>query len=137
MTSGIDWSKSSLYLGFDKTFPPSAIFAGLLELQTRASSHLRQVRKAELHPGDCVFVKTLQSTYRIEVKTSGRYAVSGGWFDRKGLSPAELGIAGCTWGGTAIKTDIVAACGLCLEFANRLITSPIQSIVLLRQEDAQ
>jgi hypothetical protein len=59
------------------------------------------------------------------------YSVSGGWFDKKGLSPMTTGIAGCTWRGTAIKVDIVAACGLSLEFGNRLITSTIQKVILL------
>jgi len=111
--------------------------AGLLESQIRSADHLPQVRKSDIHPGDWVFVKTLRSTYRIEVKSTGRYEVSGGWFDQKGLSPMELGIAGCTWGGSAIKVDIVAACGLCLEFANSLTTSRIQKIILFRQQNMQ
>jgi hypothetical protein len=49
----------------------------------------------------------------------------------------QLGIAGCTWGGSAIKIDIVAACGLCLEFTNRLTTSPIQKIFLFRQQNTE
>ena len=117
-----------------QTSLPPAVPGVSLESQVRAADHLRQVRKADLHLGDMVFVKTLRSTYRIKVKTSGRYEVSGGWFDQKGLSPTDLGIAGCTWGGSAIKVDIVAACGLCLEFANRLVTSPIQKIILVRQQ---
>ena len=39
-------------------------------------------------------------------------------------------INGCTWGGSAIKIDIVAAAGLCLEFGNKVRTSPIQKIAL-------
>jgi len=109
--------------------------AGTLDAQIRSADQLPQVRKADLHPGDWVVVKTVQSTYRIKVKQNGRYEVSGGWFDKKGLPPTELGITGCTWGGSAVKVDVVAACGLCLEFANRLITSPIQKIFLFRQQD--
>lgn len=120
-----------------RTSVSTTVPAGSLESQVRSADHLRQVRKADLHPGDWIFVKTLQSTYRIWVKGNGRYEVSGGWFDKKALSPMVLGIAGCTWGGSTIKIDIVAACGLCLEFANRLITSPIQQIILFRQQNAQ
>ena len=109
---------------------------GLLEEQVQSVEHLRLVRKADLSPGDWVVVKTLRSTYRIEVKSTGQYKVSGGWFDQKGLSPIQLGIAGCTWGGSAIKIDIVAACGLCLEFTNRLTTSPIQKIILFRRQNS-
>ena len=31
----------------------------------------------------------------------GRFCVTGGWFDREGVSPATVGIAGCTFGGSA------------------------------------
>lgn len=117
-----------------QTFPPPAVPAASLESRIDSANHLRQVRKADLRPGDWIFVKTLRSMYRIEVRASGRYEVSGGWFDQQGLSPMELGIAGCTWGGSAIKIDIVAACGLYLEFANRLVTTPIQKIILFRRQ---
>jgi hypothetical protein len=95
------------------------------------SQQLRQIRKTDLAPGDRLFVKTRNSVYDIQVLGSGVYSVSGGWFDKKGLSPMKLGIAGCTWGGTAIKVDIVAASGLRLEFQDRLVTSTIQKIILL------
>jgi hypothetical protein len=120
-----------------QTSLPPAARQGSLESQISSVDYLRQVRKADLNPGDWVFVKTVRSLYRIKVKEDGRYEISGGWFDKKGLPPTELGIAGCTWGGSAIKTDIVAACGLCLEFANRLITSPIQKMILIRLQDVQ
>jgi len=51
------------------------------------------------------------------------------------MSPVTTSIAGCTWGGSSIKVNIVAACGLCLEFGNRLITSPIQRIIVVRREN--
>jgi hypothetical protein len=137
MSPGQEQSNSNQRTGPPRTSPISPAVPGSLESQIRSVDYLRQVRKADLHPGDCVFVKTLRSLYRIRVKENGRYEISGGWFDKKGLPPTELGISGCTWGGSAIKTDIVAACGLCVEFANRLITSPIQKIILLRQQNAQ
>jgi hypothetical protein len=62
---------------------------------------------------------------------TGYFAVSGGWFDRHSSSPVRTRINGCTWGGTAIKVDIIAACGLCLEFGNRVVTSSIRSIFIL------
>ena len=92
---------------------------------------LPRVKKSDLRPGDHVCVKTRNSRYEIRVLGDGKYAVSGGWFDRKGASPAIMTIAGCTWGGSAILVDVVAACGLSLEFGNRLITSPIQKIFVL------
>ena len=39
---------------------------------------------------------------------------------------------GCTWGGTAIKRDLVAARGLRLEFGNRVVTSPIREVRVIR-----
>jgi hypothetical protein len=102
-----------------------------LERIVEHSLHVRGLGKADLAPGDRVFVKTRNSLYDIRVLGNGMYSVSGGWFDKKGLSPMTTGIAGCTWGGSAIKVDIVAACGLSLEFGNRLITSTIQKVILL------
>lgn len=96
--------------------------------------HLRQVRTSDLSRGDQVFVKTSNSVYTIRMLNDRQCIVSGGWFDRKGLSPMQTRINGCTWGGSAIKIDIVAACGLCLEFGNRLVTSPIQKILILPHE---
>lgn len=88
--------------------------------------------KADLRCGDCVLVVTENSVYRICVLDGSRYSISGGWFDRQGLSPATTSIAGCTWGGSAIKRDIVAAPGLRLEFGNRVVTSPIREVRLIR-----
>ena len=96
------------------------------------TKNLNQVRKADLQLGDWVFVKTLNSVYSIRVVGGGLYLVSGGWFDRKCLSPVKTTISGCTWGGSVIKLDVVAACGLCLEFGNRLGTTRIQRIFVLR-----
>jgi hypothetical protein len=94
---------------------------------------LQAVRKTDLSVGDRVIVKTRNSIYQIIAAGNGLYAVTGGWFDRSGLSPVTVSIAGCTWGGSAIKRDVVAACGLCLEFGNRLVTSMILGIAVLRR----
>lgn len=99
----------------------------------RSADHLQEVRKSSLCVGDWVFVKTVKSLYRIRVLGSGFYEVTGGWFEKKGLSPAQLRISGCTWGGSAIKIDLIAACRLRIEFGNRLITSPVQRIFVLPQ----
>jgi hypothetical protein len=72
--------------------------------------------------------------YCIHVKEQRFFSVSGGWFDKKGDIPAKTTIAGCTWGGSVIKADVVAAVGLSLEFGNCVTTSPIQKIILIRQE---
>jgi hypothetical protein len=99
---------------------------------------LRQVEKARLHPGDLMYVQTKNSSYAIRTLDDGYFEISGGWFDREGGAPQKLRINGCTWGGTCIKTDIAAACGLCMEIGfepgqkkKRLVTSPIQKIFIV------
>ena len=94
------------------------------------ADRLRQIRKKDLSAGDRVVVKTSNSIYSIRILNERDCVVSGGWFDRKGLSPMRTNIVGCTWGGSAIKIDTVAACGLCLEFGNRVKTTSIKSIFI-------
>ncbi len=98
------------------------------------ADQLELVLKEDLYFGDWVRVTTLDAIYSIHVLEGGLYAVSGGWFDRQGLSPCKTTINGCTWGGSAIKVDIVAALGLHLEFGNRLLSSPIQKVEVIRFE---
>jgi len=97
----------------------------------RSAIRLKQVRKNSLRFGDLVVINTQNSVYNVRVLERDSYLVSGGWFDKKGLSPMRTTIAGCTWGGSVIKLDVVAACGLCLEFGNRVITSPIQKMYVI------
>lgn len=92
------------------------------------------VRKADLKSGDRLLVSTENSVYSIRVHEDATYSISGGWFDSQGLSPARLSIAGCTWGGSMIKQDIVAACGLRLEFGNRVVTTRIREVRVLREK---
>ena len=93
--------------------------------------HLKQVRKSGLRYGDNVLITTRNSVYSVQFLHKDIYIVSGGWFDRKGLSPTKMTIRGCTWGGSIIKIDIVAACGLCLEFGNRVVTTPIKRVMVI------
>lgn len=95
---------------------------------TSISDRMVQIYKHRLKPGDQVYLKTLNSIYIIRVVSDGEYLVSGGWFDRQNLSPHKINIRGCTWGGSTIKTDIIAAQGLCIEFSNNLTTSRINKI---------
>jgi hypothetical protein len=104
-----------------------------LERIMEAAETLQAVKKSDLHVGDWLLVKTLNSVYTLQAVEGGRFRVSGGWFDRKGLSPTTMTITGCTWGGSVIKIDVVAACGLSLEFGNRLTTSTIQKVVVLQR----
>jgi len=93
---------------------------------------VQQIPKASLNPGDLITVTTHNSVYKLRKKESNLFEVSGGWFDRQKLSPFIVSVVGCSWGGSIIKVDIVAACGLCLEFGNRLITSPIRKIAHIK-----
>ncbi len=95
------------------------------------ADQLKEVLKVDLQCGDRVLVTTGNSTYSIQVIDDGSYYVSGGWFDRQCLSPFRTTITGCSWGGSAIKLDIVAACGLHMEFGNGVLTSAIQEICVI------
>ena len=111
--------------------------SGIFPLQSivEHSDDLEAVRKRELRSGDRVLVRTRNSVYTIFVLDSDQYLVFGGWFDRHGVSPQRIGIAGCTFGGSAIKHDIIAARGLFLEFANQVMTTRILNFKVIHRED--
>lgn len=89
------------------------------------------VRKSDLRRGDWIVVATMNSFYSIRSLGDDLYCVSGGWFDQQGLSPARVTINGCTWGGSAIKSDLVAGRGLHLEFGNRVVTTRIRQVSVI------
>ena len=101
------------------------------------TSRLEAVRKRDLRCGDWVLVTTKNSVYSICVLGGDLYSVSGGWFDREGVSPQKTTINGCTWGGRAINLDLVAAPGLFLEFGNQVMTTRIQHVRVIRREEQQ
>jgi len=113
------------------------VIAQTLAARVNQARSLEAVLKKDLQPGDRVLVTTRNSLYKIWVIAEGVYSVSGGWFDRQGTSPQCMGINGCTWGGSAIKQDTVAAPGLRLEFGNRVLTTPIRHVRLIRPSRAQ
>ena len=92
------------------------------------------IRRSELSWGDTVVVSTKNSVYALTAGASGKYFVRGGWFDQRRRSPMIVGINGCTWGGTTICEDIVAAPGLFLEFSNGVKTTRIRRVVIVRSE---
>lgn len=107
-------------------------FFPTLDAHTQHADCLEAVRKNDLVNGDAVLVRTKNSVYEILALGNGFYQVSGGWFDRHGVSGQVVTINGCTWGGSAIKQDIIAARGLFLEFGNRVVTTRIRDILLIR-----
>ncbi len=98
--------------------------------------HLPATRKQDLEPGDCVIVRTKNSVYRLLALGGDLFHASGGWFDRTS-APRTVTINGCTFGGSAIGTDIVAANGLFLEFGNNVSTTRIQSVRVVRMNRDQ
>ena len=101
---------------------------------TEGAARLEGIRRSDLRNGDWLVVETRNSRYSILALGDGRFCVTGGWFDREGISPATVGIAGCTFGGSAIMTDRVAVPGLRLEFGNRVVTTRIRSVRLIRAD---
>ncbi len=98
----------------------------------RFTSRTPAVLKSQIHRGDICYVRTMNSTYEIRALGDNLYTVSGGWFDTRRISPVILPIHGCTLGSSMIHIGLIAARGLCIEFGNRVITSKVQSILLLR-----
>ena len=94
---------------------------------------IRRIHKQDVQIGDRLYVVTQNSLYHVRVVGDSWYDVSGGWFDSDGVAPLRTRIVGCTWGGSAMMVDIVAACGLCIEFGNRVVTSPIRKLIIIRR----
>ncbi len=94
------------------------------------------VRRADLGFGDQVIVRTRNSVYSLWSLGDGTFAVSGGWFDRQDGTPVTVTVNGCTYGGSAIRHDVVAARGLFLEFGNRVSTTRIQDVRVVRCADS-
>ncbi len=92
----------------------------------------KTVFKGDIHTGDVVYIRTLNSLYTLSARDDGTFLVSGGWFDKYGRSPFVTRINGCTYGGSMINIAAVASCGLCVEFGNRVRTSPIRKIMIIQ-----
>jgi len=105
-----------------------------LQAVIAAAERIPNIRRMDVKSGDRLLVKTKNSMYTIVVGQGGVCTVSGGWFDRRGKSPMRTTVAGCTWGGSIIKVDLIAAIGLCIEFGNRLITTEARRIFVIRRE---
>jgi hypothetical protein len=105
-----------------------------LEAITNQARTLEEIRKRDLRSGDPVMFTTRNSLYTLWALGNGHFLVWGGWFDRQGTSPQRVSINGCTWGGSAIKRDIVAARGLRLEFGNTVLTTRIQQVRVIRAQ---
>ncbi len=105
-----------------------------LDAIVRGADRIPRVRRDDAREGDWLFVRTRNSLYTIQLGTGGGCRVWGGWFDRRGKSPMQTTVAGCTWGGSVIKVDLLAAIGLRIEFGNRLTTTEAVRITLFHRE---
>jgi len=111
------------------------LLARTLGAIARVSTDLAPVaRKRELDPGDLVVVRTRNSIYYLRALGGDSFNVSGGWFSRSPC-PQPITVAGCTFGGRAICTDLVAARGLFLEFGNNVSTTRIRDVRILRGDE--
>jgi len=95
------------------------------------------VRRDEVCGGDQIIIRTRNSVYSLWVLGDGNFAVSGGWFDSRGPSPMQIPVNGCTYGGSAIRHDVVAGKGLFLEFGNRVLTTRIQEVRVIRFQECR
>ncbi|HEX9799679.1 MAG TPA: hypothetical protein VGC00_05865 [Thermoanaerobaculia bacterium] len=105
--------------------PPAAL---PLEALVAASGELEGVRRRDLAVGDRLVVSTRNSIYSLVAREDGRFNVSGGWFERHGGGERTLAVNGCTVGGHALLTDLVAAPGLFLEFGDGTKTTRIRRV---------
>jgi len=103
-----------------------------LEQLATAGAAVEGVREADLQLGDWVIVETRNSTYTLRANGDGTFEATGGWFLRDPSSGARVRIAGCTWGGSALLTRMIAAPGMFLEFTNKVRTTRIRQVRVLR-----
>lgn len=103
-----------------------------LERLATAGAVVEGVRDADVQSGDWVIVQTKNSTYALRANGDGTFEATGGWFLREPSSGERMRVAGCTWGGSALLTRMVAAPGMFLEFANNVRTTRIREVRVLR-----
>ncbi len=82
-----------------------------------------------------VKVWTENSLYEIKLIDPAQSVVSvtGGHFDRKGVSPIETTITGSTFGGTSVVMNTIVE-GLFLEFGNHVTTSGIKKFQIIQPD---
>ena len=103
-----------------------------IERLATAGAMVEGVREADLQIGDWVIVWTRNSTYALRANGDGTFEATGGWFLRDPASGARVRVAGCTWGGSALLTRMIAAPGMFLEFTNQVRTTRIREVHVLR-----
>lgn len=112
----------------DRASAPSRPPACALDDLVDAADRLEGVRKEDLAPGDRLLVATRNSIYALVVRDDGSFDVSGGHFQRQLGHAVRLRVLGCSAGGRALFTRLVAAPGLFLEFEDGTRTTRIQRV---------
>ena len=114
---------------------PSDDANSLTRTLDRIAAHagrIEGIREHDVAPGDWIIVRTRNSTYVLASLGGGNFRVTGGWFKQAGQDHSNVRVLGCTWGGSVIHTQLVAAPGMCVEFDNSVRTSRIQEVCLFR-----
>ena len=115
--------------------PATARDARTLDRLVQHAEVIDGVWAESVQPGEWVVVRTRNSVYSLAPLGRGRYRVSGGWFATSGPEGQDVRIAGCTWGGAAIHTRLIAAVGMYLEFDNGVRTTRIREVRIVRGGD--
>jgi len=106
--------------------------ASTLDRITAHASTIEGVWTRDLHAGDLVVVWTRNSVYSLAALGDGRFAAAGGWFASADADASTVSVVGCTWGGRAILTGLVAAPGMFVEFDNGVRTTRARQVKVFR-----
>jgi hypothetical protein len=102
-----------------------------LERMADRARSIRGVWSSDVKVGDWLIIRTKNSVYSLAAFGDGSFQVAGGWFANHGIDAAQVRILGCTWGGRAILTQMVAAPGMFIEFDNGVQTTRVRDVRLL------
>ena len=116
--------------------PTTGFEARTLDRLSQSAEEIDGVWMDGVEPGDWIVVRTRNSLYSLAPLGRGRFRVTGGWFALNG-GDQEVRIAGCTWGGAAIHTRLLAAVGMFLEFDNGVRTTRIRDVRVVRGGDGR
>lgn len=106
--------------------------AHTLDAISHQSRTIQGVWADDVQAGDWVVVRTRNSVYSLAALGGGRFQATGGWFAAQDAESTPVCVNGCTWGGHAILTRMVAAPGMCIEFDNGVRTTRVRDVRLLR-----
>ena len=94
--------------------------------RSKASGH------ATSSEGDWVVVRTRNSIYSLASRRRRPLSRRRRLVRGRQCENVRVRVVGCTWGGTAIHTGLVAAPGMFLEFDNGVRTTRIREVRLMR-----